>query len=364
MILEDMMHTLSRFYFGRLCLIRGALAVVMALLVGVTAPSLFAQTDTGTITGTITDPTGAVIAGVAVTATNSDTGLKLSAVSDSTGGYVILAVPRGNYKVVATAPGFGSSVATITVTVSAREAVPFQLKPAGTSSTVEVTEAVPLVNVSDATMGATIEGPQVTQLPLNGRNFSNLALLTPGVTRGAYGDMASGGGSSNNAETIRNNESGNAALSVNGLRPQADNYILDGVDNNDGLVGTILFFPNVDATQEFQVDTNIAPAEYGRAGGAVVISSLKSGSNHYHGSVFEFYRDQSFDSNPNYQFNGASATPPGGFLRNQPGFSVGGPIIKNKLFGFGDYQALREKIAVAPHYVTVPTALMRLGNFS
>jgi hypothetical protein len=185
--------------------------------------------------------------------------------------------------------------------------VVFQLKAAaGSATTVEVTAAQRrLVDTSDATIGATIQGAQVTDLPLDGRNFTQLALLTPGVTRGAYGDIASGGGSSNMAETVRDNESGNAALSINGLRPQANNYILDGVDNNDGLINGILFFPNVDATQEFKVSTSVAPAEYGRAGGAIVVSSLKSGTNQYHGSAFWFYRDKNFDSNPNYQFNGA-----------------------------------------------------------
>jgi len=122
--------------------------------------------------------------------------------------------------------------------VTTTQNVAFQLKPAGMTATVEVTDAASLINTSDATVGSTIEGKQVTDLPLNGRNFSNLALLTPGVTRGAYGDEASGGGNSNFTETARNNESGDAAIAVNGLRPQADNYILDGVDNNDGLVGT------------------------------------------------------------------------------------------------------------------------------
>ena len=340
------------------------LAALAAFLIAFAAPSSFAQSDTGSIKGTVTDSTGAVIAGAAISATDSENGLKLSAVSNGAGEFTILAVPRGPYTVLAASPGFQKAAATVTVTVTTTQTVNFQLKPAGAATTVQVTEAAPLVNTSDATIGATIEGKQVTDLPLNGRNFSNLALLTPGVTRGAYGDQASGGGSSNMTETIRNNESGSAAISVNGLRPQSDNYILDGVDNNDGMVGTILIFPNIDATQEFKVDTNIAPAEYGRAGGAIVVSSIKSGTNRFHGSAFEFYRDRSFDSNPNYRFNGAPATPAGGFLRNQPGFSIGGPILRNKLFGFGDYQALRETVAVSPHYLTVPTALMRTGDFS
>ena len=118
------------------------------------------------------------------------------------------------------------------------------------SSSVTVTDAAPLVDTSTSTIGETIRGEQITELPLNGRNFTNLALLTPGVTRGAYGDNASG--VAGNTETIRNNESGGAALSVNGLRPQANFHILDGIDNNEGLVNTILFFPPVDATEEFR----------------------------------------------------------------------------------------------------------------
>jgi hypothetical protein len=127
--------------------------------------------------------------------------------------------------------------------------------------------------------------------------------------------------------------SGSAALSVNGLRPQANNYILDGIDNNDGLVNTILFFPSVDATQEFKVNTSVAPAEYGRAGGAIVVTSLNQGTNQFHGAVFEFYRDKNFDSNPNYRFNGAPASEPGGFIRNQPGFAVGGPYAGSTTLG-------------------------------
>jgi hypothetical protein len=355
--IASFMHRLRR----RTRSIRTALA---ALVISLTTFALMAQTDTGSIAGTVADPTGAVIPGAAITATNIDTGQKLSAVSNGTGGFNILAVPRGTYTVVASEKGFTSDSAVVTVTILATQTVAFQLQPAGTATTVTVSAAAPLIDTSDSTIGASIQGRQVTDLPLNGRNFTELALLTPGVTRGAYGDEASGGGSANYTETIRNNESGAAAISVNGLRPQADNYILDGVDNNDGLVNTILFFPNIDATQEFKVDTSVAPAEYGRAGGAIVVSSLKSGTNNYHGSAFWFYRDRALDSNPNYQFDGAPYTSAGGFLRNQPGFSLGGPLVKNKLFAFGDYQALRETIAVAPHYVTVPTALMRVGNFT
>jgi len=339
-------------------------AAIAMLLILLMTPHVFAQTDSGGIAGTATDASGAVIQGATVTATNTANGLKLSAVTGSNGGFTILAVPRGDYTVAIAAKGFESQSVLVTVTVTETQDVAFQLQPAGASTTVEVVATAPLIDTSNSSIGAAIQGAQVTELPLNGRNFSNLALLTPGVTRGAYGDEASGGGSSNTTETIRNNESGSAALSVNGLRPQANNYILDGVDNNDGLVNTILFFPNIDATQEFKVNTSVAPAEFGRAGGAIVISSLKSGTNAYHGSAFWFYRSGKFDSNPDYQFNGAPPTPAPPFNRDQEGFAVGGPILKNRLFAFGDYQALRESLPMAPHYLTVPTALMRTGNFT
>ena len=185
----------------------------------------------------------------------------------------------------------------------------------------------------------------------------NLALLTPGVTQGAYGEAGQ--------DTVnRNGESGGGALSVNGVRPQANNFILDGVDNNDGLQNIILFFPPVEATQEFKVDTNVAPAQFGRAGGALVIGSIKSGTNSIHGSAFEFYRSGKFAANPNYSFLGAppAANPP--YNRDQFGGSVGLPIIKNKLFIFGDYAALRESLPGNAAYISVPTVKMRTGDFS
>ena len=230
------------------------------------------------------------------------------------------------------------------------------------TTTVHVSSAAPLLNTTNATLGETIQGKQITQLPLNGLNFTNLALLAPGVTRGNYGNEQSG--VNGNAETFRYNESGGGALSINGLQPATNNYILDGVDNNDDLSGTLLFFPDIFATQEFKIDTSVAPAQYGRAGGGIVISSIKSGTNSIHGSAFEYYRSGKFDSNPYYQFLGAGPTPNPAYNRNQWGGDVGFPIIKDKLFMFGDYQAWRETEPVGSTFQTVPTALMRQGNFS
>lgn len=324
--------------------------------------ALLAQSDNGSIVGTVTDASGAAVPSAKINVTNVDTGLQFHATSDPAGEFHISAVPRGNYKANVAAAGFTAQAVSFAVQVATAQTLIFKLQPGSVTTTVQVTTAAPLVNTTNGTIGETIQGAQVTQLPLNGRNFTGLALLAPGVTRGNYGDAASG--TSGNSETFRNNESGGAALSVNGLRPQADNFLLDGLDDNDSLLNTILIFPNIDATQEFKINTSVAPAQYGRAGGAIVASSIKSGTNQYHGSAFWFYRSSKFDANPSYRFLGAPASPNPPFNRNQPGFSIGGPFLKNKLFGFGDYQAFRETQPINPYYLTVPTALMRQGNFS
>lgn len=336
--------------------------ILVAVLAAVAANTASAQSDNGSIVGTVTDLTGAVVPNATVTVTNVDTGLKFTTTSNESGEFRVSSVPRGNYQADVAATGFQGQSVTFTVTVTSTQTLVFKLTPGTVATTVVVTAAAPLVNTSNATIGAVIQGQQVTDLPLNGRNFTGLALLTPGVTRGSYGDEASG--VSGNSETFRNSESGGAALSVNGLRPQADNFLLDGLDDNDSLLNTILIFPNIDATQEFRVDTSVAPAQYGRAGGAIVASSIKSGTNAIHGSAFWFYRSGKFDANPSYQFLGASPSPNPPFNRNQPGFSIGGPIIKNHLFGFGDYQAFREVQPINPYFLTVPTTRMRTGDFS
>ncbi len=338
----------------------GLLLLAAATALG--AGHLFAQSDNGSIVGTVTDPTGAVIPNATIAVTNLDTGLQFNAASDNAGEFHIPAVPRGNYRAEVKSQGFQTQAVNFSVQVATAQTLIFKLVPGAQTTTVQVTSAAPLVNTSNATIGETIQGEQVTELPLNGRNFTGLALLVPGVTRGVYGDESSG--VSGNAETFRNSESGGAALSVNGLRQQADNYLLDGLDDNDSLLNTILIFPNIDATQEFKLDTSVAPAEYGRAGGAIVASSIKSGTNEYHGSAFWFYRSGHFDANPDYRFLGASPSKNPEFNRNQPGFSIGGPFLRNKLFGFGDYQAFRENLPQNSYFVTVPTARMRSGDFS
>ena len=334
-------------------------ALALALLSTAAVPHAFGQSDSGRIVGTVTDTTGAAIPQASISLTNRATGAKLVGTSNASGELNVSAVPAGDYTATVTAPGFETETQALTVRVTTSLTLKFALKPGAETTTVEVTGAASLVNTSDPTLGETIESKQITELPLNGRNALNLALLTPGVTQGAYAEQGQ--------DTAgRHGDTGGSALSVNATRPQANNFILDGVDNNDSLQNVILFFPPVDATQEFKVDTSVAPAQYGRAGGALVVASIKSGTNQIHGSAFDFYRSNKWAANPNYSFpyNGSPAGPKPPYNRNQFGGSAGLPIIKNKVFIFGDYEGTRYQQPAGSGYDTVPTALMRQGNFT
>ena len=321
-----------------------------------------AQSDTGRVVGNVTDSTGGAIPGAVITVMSVDNGTVLKGTSSDTGEFSIPAIPRGNYKASVSASGFQTQEQSFTLDVTQVQTLLFKLSAGAVNTTVEVSSDLPLVDTSNPTMGETLQGKQITDLPLNGLNFTNLALLVPGVTQGAYGNGLSG--ANNATESFRYNQSGSASLSVNGLPPSANNYMLDGIDNNDNLVNTLIFFPPVYATDQFQVNTSVAPAQYGRAGGAIVLSSIKSGTNSIHGNAFEYYRSGKFDSNPNYQFPGESFTPNPADNRNVFGGDVGLPLIKNRLFIFGDYQGTRETTPKNGAEVTVPTALMRTGDFS
>ena len=332
--------------------------LALVFLSAAAVPSAVSQSDSGRVVGTVTDTTGAAIPQASIALLNTATGAKLVGTSNASGELNVSAVPAGDYTATVTAPGFETQTQALTVRVTTSLTLNFSLKPGAETTSVEVTSAVSLVNTSDPTLGETIESKQITELPLNGRNALNLALLTPGVTQGAYEEQGQ--------DTAgRHGDTGGSALSVNATRPQANNFILDGVDNNDSLQNVILFFPPVDATQEFKVDTSVAPAQFGRAGGALIISSIKSGTNQIHGSAFDFYRSNKWAANPNYSFpyNGSPAGPKPPYNRNQFGGSAGLPLIKDKLFLFGDYEGTRYQQPAGSGYDTVPTALMRQGNF-
>ncbi|HLJ85513.1 MAG TPA: carboxypeptidase regulatory-like domain-containing protein [Candidatus Angelobacter sp.] len=343
----------------------GSIARIFLLLI-LMSGLLQAQSDTGRVRGIVSDPQSAAFVGATVKLMNTDTGRILTTTSTSDGSFDFDAVPRGHYKVEVNVKGFKVARAEIALEISQVQEVNFKLEVGATSETVDVSGEVPLVDTETSGTGEVIQGRQVTELPLNGRNFTQLALLTPGVTRGDYGDQASG--VNNNAETFRNGETGGAALSVNGLRPQANNFILDGLDNNESLVNSINFFPPVEAIQEFRVNTSVASAEFGRAGGGVVEASTKSGTNDIHGSAFWFIRNSALDANnayfspPTDPVTGAVIKLP--FKRNQFGGTLGMPIVKNKLFIFGDYQGLRQDRPLNTEFATVPTDKMRNGDFS
>lgn len=328
-----------------------ALSVLVVLVFGLNLA--FAQSDAARIVGTVTDVSGANVQGATVVVTNQATGRVVTVTTSPAGDFQVGALNPGRYHVEARQSGFATSTADITLVLSQVQEMNFKLRPGSVDTTVSVSSEVPLVDTSTSSTGEVIQGRQVTELPLNGRNFAQLALLTPGVTRGAYND----GNNPTSSETFRYSDSGGAALSVNGLRPQVNNFLLDGVDNNESLVNTIVFFPPAEAINEFRVNTSVAPAEFGRAGGAVIQTSIKSGSNQLHGSAFEFRRTGFGDAHLWNQ------TGPINFKKNQFGATIGGAVIKNKLFFFGDYQGWRQLQPVGDGTTSVPTAKMRTGDF-
>ncbi len=291
---------------------------------------LHAQVDTGSITGTVTDSSGAVVGGAKVTLVNEGTGVTLSTNSGSDGNYVFSPVRIGSYKLEAAAQGFKTQVQNhVVVEVSARVLLNFTLQPGATTETVEVTSSAPVLQAEDASVGQVVDQRNVNNLPLNGRNFTFLAQLAAGVN-------------TPQADTRGNAASG--AFAANGNRPAQNNYMLDGIDNNsdtvDFLNGTnYVVLPPVDAIQEFKVQTSDFSAEFGRSGAAVLNATIKSGTNSFHGAAWEFFRNDKLDA-ADY-FEDAGHVKKGELRQNQFGFSGGGPIIKNKVFFFGDYEGFR-----------------------
>jgi Carboxypeptidase regulatory-like domain/TonB dependent receptor len=312
--------------------VSGMLRVFLAFAVGaiLSVSSLQAQVDTGSITGSIKDPSGAVVSPAKVTLINEGTGTRLSTTTGADGIYVFSPVRIGSYQIEVSAPSFKTEVQNhIVVDVSARVLVDFKLTPGAVSETIEVASAAPVLQAEDASVGQVVDQRSVNNLPLNGRNFTFLAQLAAGVN------------------TPQSDTRGNAqygAFAANGNRPAQNNYMLDGIDNNsdtvDFLNGTnFVVLPPVDAISEFKIQTSDFSAEFGRSGAAVLNATIKSGTNQIHGAVWEFFRNDIFDA-PDY-FEDAGHIPKGELRMNQFGFTIGGPVIKNKIFFFGDYEGLR-----------------------
>jgi hypothetical protein len=314
---------------------------------------VFAQVDEGSIAGIVQDPSGAVVPNAKVTLLNTDVGLSLETVTNSSGQYIFSPVRIGHYSVSATSAGFSTTTQqNIEVTVQAHLSVNLQLKPGATTETVEVTSAAPLLQTQDASVGQVVNQRSVNNLPLNGRNFTFLAQLSAGVN-------------TPQADTRGNAASG--AFSANGLRPAQNNYMLDGIDNNsdnvDFLNGTnFVVLPPIDAVQEFKVQTSNFSAEFGRAAGAVLNATIKSGTNSIHGAAWEFFRNDKLDAADWFENN--QGIKKGELRWNQFGAMIGGPIIKNKLFYFGDYEGFRRVQGNTTSGLTVPTALERNSGYT
>ncbi len=346
--------------------------LTMVALTAMLTPA-WSQDVTGSIVGTVTDPSGAPLKGASVKATDADRGTVWTAETNEAGAYSLLRLPVGNYGVKVTATGFQTAVQppfALVLNQSAR--VDVQMKVGKVNETVEVSDQAPLLQTESTEVSTLIDSAAVTSVPLAGRNYLQLALLAPGTT-------------TNNPSGI--NEPHNLDESsrpfINGNREQANQYFLDGFLNSEDKNNETSYTPNVDAVQEFNVITQNPSAEFGDFEGGVVSVSTKSGTNKFHGSVYEFFRNDALDANlpsngwttgvanlenpnplgaivPGHAADGTTLKPE--FRYNEFGVTFGGPIIKNKLFFFVDYQGLRDLNAGATG-AQLLTSSMRGGDF-
>jgi hypothetical protein len=308
-----------------------------------------AQSSSGRMSGTVTDPSGAVIPHATVTVTNTGTQYKREVQTGSSGEYVLDSLPIGSYSIEVKAQGFelsrvlGASVSADSVV---REDV--KLTIGSTGQTVEVTSAAPLVDSTTSSMGEQLDPKQIENLPLNGRIFTQLVQTVPGSVASGFGS-SSESGSGVGAQT-------SITASVNGMPWGGTTYTLDGISNMELLNSFINVVPPLDAVQEVKVSTNDASATVGTYGGAQVNAVIKSGTNKFHGSAFEFYRGEALNAT---RWEATTKAP---YSANQFGGSIGGPIFKNRLFFFADYQGLFLNNGVT-YNLTVPTPLMMQGLF-
>jgi hypothetical protein len=324
-----------------------------ALVLGSASPAA-AQAVTGTILGTVTDSTGAVVANAKVTIVNEGTGFTRVVTADSNGEYTVPALPTGHYTITSEMQGFKTvALSNIELGVDQRVRINIKHEVGAMTESVSVTAETPLLQTSSSELGTTVSNAQIEALPLNGRNFVNLTRTIPGVLRGIPGANIDGAGSLAWRAS--------ASFSANGQRPRDNNFMLDGVDNNETWLQTVVIFPSPDALDEFKMQTSTYSAEFGRSLGGVVNLQIKSGTNNLRGSGFEFHRNDAFDAN-NFFNNRAGRSKPD-FKQNQFGGTLGGAIFRDRTFFFTDYQGHREEQGQT-FLNTVPTLKMRAGDFS
>src|SRR3984893_12661108 len=308
--------------------------VVVALLF---ASQVRAQVSGATLSGTVNDPSGAVVPSAEVSARNTATGVTRQATADSAGFYSLPNLLPGDYEVTVTAPGFNTAVqSNVALAVGAQQQLNLAMKIGETTQKAQATESAPAVQLTSSTLSGEVEAQTVRELPLNGRDWTQLATLQPGVdkieTQMSYYTSA------------RGNRGFGSEYTISGGRTTFNNYRIDGISVVDyanaapgDVLGVVL---GVDAIQEFSVLTGGFSAEYGRASGGVVNAVSKSGTNSFHGDAYGFFWNNAPDSTDFFDVGAGKPKPP--FKRNQFGGSMGGPIIKDKTFFFADYEGLRQ----------------------
>jgi len=327
--------------------------VLRACILAIFLPVLsIAQSELATLTGTVTDPSTAVLAGVSITVTNEETGVVTRSNTTPSGRYVIPGLRPGVYKLEASRASFKQfNQSGITLQVNQVARLDFTLEIGDVTEQVSVHGEASVLEVESSARGAVIDSRKIVELPLNGRDYNQLALLSPGVL----------------PPTPRLSSIGfKGVFNVNGNRAFQNSFLLDGVDNNSYATSyrgnnAQILQPSVEALQEFKIQTNAYSAEFGRSAGAVVNAVIKSGTNELHGSAYEFFRNRSLDS-ANFFSNKSGAEKPFR-LRNQFGGTLGGPIVKNRTFIFGDYEGLRDRVGTV-RFSSVPQPLWTQGKFT
>jgi outer membrane receptor protein involved in Fe transport len=305
-----------------------------------------AQVTTADILGTVTDSTGAIVPGAEIKVISAATGDVRTAKSDERGEYVITALQAGHYRIEIQAASFKKQIIPdLLAAAGDRARVDAHLTAGGTAETVEVQASSPLLQTDNSSIGSTLVEKSVQDLPLNGRNFVQLAQITAGANEGPPGGLGSGSRPDDRRQT--------STISVNGQSDVLNNELIDGADNNERLIGTIGIRPSVDAISEIRIQTDDYTAEVGRSAGAVIDVITKSGGNQLHGSLYEYFRNDIFDAS-NYAFGGGGNLEKSELRQNQFGGSVGGPIVRDKTFFFGDYEGFR-KVQGVTASGTVPT---------
>ncbi|MGA2000651.1 MAG: carboxypeptidase regulatory-like domain-containing protein [Terriglobales bacterium] len=330
-------------------------AIATALLCSAVSLVALAQVSGGKISGTVADQTGAVLAGVEVEITNTATGVSRTLVTNASGAYSAPNLNVGNYEVIVRAKGFRPAKETAILGVGAEVTADIHLQMGTETAEVSVQGVAPTIDLTSSAVNAAVEGAQLRELPLNGRDWTMLGALEPGVhTMDTQTDPGSN-------QTNRSNRGWGAQMSIAGSRPQQTNYRMDGVTMNDyaggGSGGVSGMSLGVDAIQEFSVFTSNAGPEYGRTSGGVLNAVSRAGTNQFHGSAYEFLRNSALDAK-NY-FDKAGVPPP--FKRNQFGIAAGGPIVENRTFIFGDYEGLRQNLSLT-NVINVPSANAHNGD--